>query len=260
MNVTCVTTMNKPIYDSYGSEMINSWAARWFDDAKLIVYTEGFCCTSLNNITYKSWNDNCADDWLKYCKQTGTTERSQKFAKKGFAFHNAMKAYKKSQSDLLIWIDADIFFRKKITKQIIIDLIPDTKLLAAFDFFYKNNPDYTQEQYLDLQNRRYLSAESGFAILNTNHYLYESYVTNYYDCFITDKKHEKLSNWYDGEVLMVAAADFLSEVEDLSKHRTTNKTQTPMNKSFLNQYMTHQKGGVKRNLSKEDIERFTNGC
>ena len=63
-------------------------------------------------------------------------------------------------------------------------------------------------------------------------------------------------SWYDGEVAVAAAKEFLIDVQDLSQLRLTNKTQTPLNKSHLSEYFNHQKGKVKKGYTVSDLRKF----
>lgn len=227
--------------------MLLSWSKHWFNNSSLIVYGENFSVpNNIKQVINKDWNINCKSQWENFARKTDIV-LIKKFAKKGFSFLHAMKTI---ECDLLIWIDADILFYKNITKEQIQSLLPKNKLIAFFDTYYQQNPNYTIEEYLD-PNRTITAAESGFVILNKQHKHFKKYLKNYEDLYMADKKPYFLGNWYDGNVCAGAAFEFSSDIEDLSKLRTTNKTQTPLNRTWLAEYFNHQKGNVKNKINFE---------
>ena len=257
MNHTCVTSMNDHILNHIGKFMIQSWDLYWPKPSNLKVYLEE------TNTDYKSqyinfvdWSSKCGNnfkDFSVYCKDA----RAKRFAKKGFTFIDAMENI---DTKYLIWLDADLLFHKQFNESLINNLLPENKLIGFFDTFYQSMPDrtYTQEQYLDRTERKKFAAESGFVIINTQHKLFEQYKENYKNLYFSPKIHESLTHWFDGEVCASAARDILEHVQDLSSLRMTNKTQTPLNRSHLSEYFTHQKGKSKTKHSQKDFKRIIN--
>ena len=259
MKYTCVTSMNEQIYQNIGKYMIESWIQHWSSDCKLKVYAENFVLpVKHKNIEIISWEDTCLENWKIFDKNSNDG-RSKRFAKKGFSFSHAMN---NNDTDYIIWLDSDILSHKKVTDYELSKILPENKLIGFFDTFYQLVKDYTLDQYLDIHLRKTVrpdggsafAAESGFVIINTNHKFYNQYKDNYRKLFLSSIKHECLDRWYDGEVCVVAAKDFLNEVEDLSKLRITNKTQTPLNRCWLSEYFTHQKGRVKDTMDDKGFE------
>jgi hypothetical protein len=256
MEYICITSMNEKHINGIGKYMLESWEKFWPDNSILIVYLEGCTRESSKNIKFVSWEDSCQEKWKNFC-QNEQDVNSRRFAKKGFSFLHAMKEYK-NQAKIILWIDADILLQQNISTQLIKELLPQKKLVALFDCYYQRNPDYTESQYLDTNERKKFGAESGLVLLNTTHKDYDEYVENYEDLYTSSVKHESLTSWYDGEIVLSAARNFLDQVEDLSKLRTTNKTQTPLNRSKLSTYMTHMKGKVKKKRTNADFKEIIN--
>lgn len=252
MKYEFVTSMHKPYFDHIGSVMIESWLKYWNEyDCKLIVYGEGFYHDfNTDKIIWKDWNEHCKISHSNFASKIKGPAIT--FAKKGFSFLDAMK---KSSGSRLIWVDADLLFFKKIPIEKFDTLLPQNKLIACFDQHYTNHPNYTEEEYLNKETRGY-GAESGFVILNTQHKNYNEYVNEYDSFYTSDTPHKLITHWFDSEVVMLAARNFLSDIEDLSKYRTTNKTQTPLNKSWMAEYFNHQKAKSKTNYSKEQLRKF----
>ncbi len=252
MKYEFVTSMHKPYFDHIGSVMIESWLKYWNDyDGKLIIYGEGFYHDfKTEKIIWKDWDENCNTYHTDFASKIKGP--AVKFAKKGFSFLDSMK---KTDSEKLIWVDADLLFYKTMPTEKFDTLIPQDKLISCFDQFYANHPNYTQEEYLNKDNRGY-GAESGFVILNTQHKNYTEYVNEYNSLYTSETSHPLHTNWYDSTIVMLAARNFLNDIEDLSKYRTTNKTQTPLNKSWMAEYFNHQKAKSKTNYSKEQLRKF----
>ena len=253
MKIEFITSMHKPYFDHIGSVMIESWLKYWKDyDCKLIVYGEGFYHNfNSDKIIWRDWDEHCLESHNSYSQKTKGPCLT--FAKKGFAFLDSMK---QASSDRLIWVDADLLFFKKFPIAKFEELLPENKLIAFFDQFYLNNPDYTPEEYTNLKTRPGFGAESGFIIVNTKHKDYKEYVNEYDQLYNSEVKHELITHWYDSEVVVIAARNFLNQIEDLSKHRTTNKTQTPLNKSWLSEFFSHQKAKSKFQYRVEDLRRM----
>jgi len=255
MKYTCVTSMHKGHYDYIGGVMLESWKKYWPSDAEMIVYAEGFEYQDPDpRVKFINWENYCKTLHDEFCNKT-TNNSTRRFAKKGFSFLHAMETM---DNEKIIWVDADILFFKNVTNSLLDPLLPSNKLIALFDTYYQVNPTYTLEQYIDYESRNSMAAESGFLIINTNHKNYKRYVENYRNLFTSDVKDPYLSSWYDGEVAVAAAKEFLIDVQDLSQLRLTNKTQTPLNKSPLAEYFNHQKGKVKKGYSVDDLRKFCN--
>lgn len=253
MKYACVTSMHEEYYNHIGGIMVRSWENYWPKESTLTMYNEGFTPPVSNRIVLKDWQTHCGTNHAIFCSKCDD-KTTQKFAKKGFAFLDALKTI---DCDFLVWLDADLLFSKNISTETLDNILPSHKLVALFDCFYQEFPQYTKEQYLDTSSRKFMAAESGFVIVNKNHKNFNSYVAEYERLFTTETKDPSLVSWYDGEVALSAARQFLDEVVDLSQLRTTNKTQTPLNKTWLAEYVTHQKGRSKNNYTKEQLEEFT---
>lgn len=236
-----------------GKIMHESWMRYWPEQCELIVYAEGFSKESEDHrVKFINWGENCADDWKDFCHKTNDSS-ARRFAKKGFSFLHAMENTRKNEK--LFWLDADLLFKKPISVDLLNNILPDNKLIALFDCYYQSNKNYTQEQYIDWKERKTFGAESGFVIINTDHRLFDEYKKNYRKLF-TSTKDPSLVSWYDGEVVLSAAKEFLTEVEDLSKHRVTNKTQTPLNHCYLAEYMGHIKAKSKKGMTIQQFQEI----
>lgn len=247
--------MHKPYFDHIGSVMIESWLKYWKNvDCELVIYGEEFKVNfETDLIRWESWEHICKKDHDNYCKKMRGPATT--FAKKGFAFLDSMK---KTSAERLIWVDADLLFYKEMPLDRFDRLLPNDKLIAFFDQFYTIYPEYTQEQYIDRDNRKNYGAESGFVILNPNHRNYSLYVENYEKLYKAETMPEFMEIWYDTEVLVLSAREFLNDVIDLSQLKTTTKTQTPLNRTWLAEYFNHQKAKSKNQYSLQELRKMCN--
>ena len=245
--IICITSMNKSYYDKIGKLMIESWSAHWPADCKLLVYQEGFEIEKFDKVTGVSWEDKCYNDWLEFSKKA--KEPSVRFAKKGYTMISAMENI---ECDLLIWCDADTLTYQKFPKEKILSILPDNKLIAFFDTYYQHNKPYIEEEYIN-PNRTNSAIESGFVVINKKHKYFNNYLNEYKKLYNTPTPLPEVGPWFDGNVCGAAAANFRHHVEDLSKLRTRNKTQTPINHCWIGEYVRHKKAKQKNNL---DIEKY----
>jgi hypothetical protein len=255
MKYACVTSMHEKYYNHIGGIMVRSWEKYWPKESTLTLYNENFIPTVSNRVILKDWQTHCGANHAEFCPKCDD-KSTQKFAKKGFAFLDALKTV---DCDYLVWLDADLLFSKDIPYDQLDRILPANKLVALFDCFYQEFPQYTTDQYLNSSARKFMAAESGFVVVNKKHKDFPAYVAEYERLFTAETKDPSLVSWYDGEVALSAARAFLEEVVDLSQLRTTNKTQTPLNKTWLAEYVTHQKGRSKNNYTTEQLEEFTRG-
>lgn len=249
--IVCITSMNKSYYDHIGKLMIESWSKFWPEDCELVVYQEGFEIENFKNVRGISWEEYCFKQWEKF-DNNGVNLRTSRFAKKGFSMIAGMKHI---ECDLLIWVDADVITKTVFPKDKIESILPKEKLIALFDTYYQKNPNYTEEEYLS-KNRVTSAAESGFVVINKNHKNFNKYLSQYEKLYTAETKPEIVGNaWYDGNVCTAAATDFREDIEDLSKLRTTNKSQTPLNRSWLSLFIYHAKAKQKTQLNFNKIRK-----
>lgn len=244
MKIACMTTMNQEYYDHIGDIMLDSWFKHWPSEISLHVFQEGFDLPENNRLIKHDWDENCLEAWTRFSEKGYGT--ASKFAKKGFAFLAGMKQI---DCDLLIWVDADTLTYQHFPFDKIQNILPNDKLIAVFDTLYQIKPDYTLAEYLD-PNRILTACESGFVILNKRHKNFNEMVERYEHFYTLDVKPDYLGDWYDTNVLMASVKDLRTEVYDLSQLRTTNKTQTPINRCWIGEYVHHAKGKVKRHKDK----------
>lgn len=220
--------MSKNYYDFIGRYMIESWKRHWNID--LVVYSEDdLSFLNSGQIIYKDWNLPCLQSWNNFCNKD-VHESEKKFAKKGFA---SLHSWNDLSAKKIIWLDADMIFKKDIDENTLDKILPDNKLLALFTH------NYCPGRYEGL------SSESGFYIVNTQHEQFKEFVQEYKRIYNLDRVPEQISGLGDHKILALTASKFAIHIEDLSNYRTKDKTTTPLNYSWLGDYMNHFKGKVK---------------
>lgn len=247
IKVAVMTSMNKEYYDHIGSLMLETWAKYWPKEYTLHLYMEGqFEIPNYENVVIESWEDNCQELHTQFVPKASGP--AGKFAKKGFSFLAGMKHI---DCDILIWLDADALTYKEFPKDKIESILPNKKLVAFFDTLFQIEPDYTPERYLD-KTRPLTACESGFVVMDKRHKSFKLMTENYEKEYTREKRLEYLGDWYDTNVLTASVVDLREYVEDLSKLRTTNKTQTPLNRCWIGEYVHHAKGKAKRHKSVDE--------
>lgn len=247
LKVAVMTSMNKEYYDHIGSLMLETWSKYWPEEYNLHLYMEGkFEIPKYNNVIIESWENNCQELHTQFIPKASGP--AAKFAKKGFSFLAGMKHI---NCDILIWLDADALTYKQFPKEQIESILPRKKLVAFFDTLYQTEPEYTSERYLD-KTRPLTACESGFVVMDKRHKSFNVMTKNYETEYTREKRLEYLGDWYDTNVLTASVVDLRQHVEDLSKLRTTNKTQTPLNRCWIGEYVHHAKGKAKRHKSVDE--------
>lgn len=248
--IAVMTSMNKEYYDNIGSLMLETWSKYWPKECTLYLYMEGrFSIPDHDNVVVESWEENCKELHSQFVSKASGT--AVKFAKKGFAFLAGMKNI---DCDILIWLDADALTYKEFPKEKIESILPNKKLVAFFDTLFQIEPDYTKERYLD-KTRPFTACESGFVVMDKRHKSFKKMTANYEKEYTREKRLEYLGDWYDTNVLTASVIDLRECVEDLSQLRTTNKTQTPINRCWIGEYVHHAKGKVKRHKTVDEYRK-----
>jgi hypothetical protein len=151
MNFTVVTTFHKEGYELYGKRMIETFLKNWPKEVILIVYAED--CTvveSAPNLIVRDLHKESPElvafkeKWKNVPKANGDVSADpirsrRKDAGKGFKWHAIRFAHKvysifdaarKSNSDILMWMDADTICHSPITIQNLEKMISSKKDLC----------------------------------------------------------------------------------------------------------------------------------
>ncbi len=151
MNFTVVTTFHQSGYEKYGKRMIETFLKNWPKEVILLVYAENCQVTeSAPNLIVRDLHESSPElvafkeKWKDVPKANGDVTADpirsrRKDAGKGFKWHAIRFAHKvysifdaarKSNSDILIWMDADTICHSPITMQDLERMIPKNKELC----------------------------------------------------------------------------------------------------------------------------------
>jgi hypothetical protein len=233
MSLVCATTMNKEYYDTIGKLMLRSWMKFFPTDSKLYLYLEDFKL-DLNDsrIIQCSWETDIVPIYKKWAGRQPPSDgshRSHKFTKKAMAQIATWQNFNLK----FLWLDADLVFLKTIPTDV-------------FERILGNYP---------LASWGEGSFESGTVFINTEHSEWQKIKDIYEGIYFgniefpvgTDATVVYPSGWLDGEILGYAAAT--SGVQYLNLNSLcTAKTNTPLNHSWLGEYMIHFKAKRKNTL------------
>ena len=240
MKYICMTSMDQRYYDHIGKHLIESWIKYWPQDGELYIYAENLDYSPTDSrIKLINWNETCEESWKVFSTKTSDS-REQKFAKKGFA---TLHGWRNLKADRIIWLDADLLFCNSVNINDIEKSI-EGSLIGLFNHAYHQQADDGW------------SAESGYVIVDPNHENFNDFVNRYEEIYTMPRKPEDIHGWWDNQILMFAASIFMESVKDLSQFRYKNKTQTPLNHCWLNQYMSHFKGKTKKHRTQDEFENF----
>ena len=248
MKFACMTSMHQAYFDHIGNHMIESYKTYWPKDIPLYLYAENMDYNDPSgHVITVDWNETCRKNWKTFAIKSDDS-RAHRFGKKAYA---SMHGWRNVDADFIIWLDADMLFQKQITEEVLQKTLSESQLVGLFD------NDYQRIHRGEEPVRTKWSAESGYVIVNKKHKNFKQFVDRYQEIYDLPKKPEEITNWWDNETLMLSAKDFISEVHDLSQYRTTNKTQTPLNKCFLADYMSHFKGKSKKRREQTVFTEYT---
>lgn len=228
--IRCVTTMNKGYYDGIGRVMIKTWLENFPVDYKLHLYLEDFTLDITDErIVIENWNT--IKDLFQLWSDTrfSGNSRHQKFTLKALS----QIAHWKKYSGKMLWLDADTFSIKSI---------PD-------DFFDRILEGYSlaswgQEQF-----------ESGTVFIDTDHTDFNNIRKIYESIYIGELGLPEGEKWFDGELLGWACTKAGSKHLNLWKHCTA-KTSTPLNRSWIGDYIRHMKAKQKNTIKETLINEF----
>lgn len=237
MKVTVITSFNEKYYNLIGKYCISSWLLHWPTDVELICYVEDCKIEEHDRIQQIPFTE-LGDSYFNF-QNSNHKARVKTFAKKAYSIIHAMENV---ETDFLIWIDADVLTFNKIDNDFL-TFVKKQEYLATFMgvLHHRYSDDPTSELMF--------SCESSFFVLNKNHEQFKNFskrYREYYDLNLT----ENLRRFYDGEVLGATIKDFENKalMRDLNPE---NAYKTPMPRTFLKEYITHFKAGLK---DKEDLD------
>lgn len=213
MNFTVVTTFHKEGYEKYGKRMIETFLKNWPQNVVLVVYAENCQVTeSAPNLIVRDLHGASQElvafkqRWKNVPKANGDVSSDpirsrRKDSGKGFKWHAirfAHKVYaifhaaKTSNSDILMWMDADTICHSPITLENLQKMIPQDKDLCYLGrkgkysecgLYSMNLKSLTTQEFLKEFQRFYDFAEEGIFTLEEWH-----------DSFVFDAVRKRIPN------------------------------------------------------------------
>lgn len=229
--IRCVTTMDQNYYQSIGKIMICTWLENFPDNYKLHLYLENFYLDfDDERIIIEPWEEIESLYKIWQHKRFSNSEGHQKFTKKALSQIAMWKKY----SGKMLWLDADTFSVQRVPEDFF-DQVIETYPLASWG----------SEQF-----------ESGTVFLNTEHPNFDLIRDIYESIYIGDLGLPEGQRWYDGELLGWACVKAGSNHLDLWKHCDFRKTSTPLNRSWIGNYIRHMKAKQKNTIRETLITDF----
>jgi len=254
MALTIVTSFNRHIWNNHGKTCISSWLEHLKGNYALHLYIDGPIPTDLpkgDNIKVH-WLDN-EPEYTRFLTETRDVNPNpnippehkfrfefRRFWPKVFAIKHAYN------SDMLLWLDADILFKKDIDVETLVkDCGNDTA----------KEPDKRRIVTLD-RGHPWNYIDSGFLCLLPPNGVYEhpdTFVDALYNIYTT-KTIFRFTEWHDAFLMsqvfnILWGNDYGDYVKSLS-----GKTSSlhPLDESWLSEYMVHLKGALKANANTLD--------
>lgn len=228
--IRCVTTMSKDYYNGIGRVMIHTWLENFPNNYRLHLYLEDFTLDiDDERIVIEDWGN--VTDLYQIWSDTrfSGNSRHQKFTLKALS----QIAHWKKYSGKMLWLDADTFSIKSIPEDFF------DKILEGYPL-----ASWGQEQF-----------ESGTVFINLDHIDFTDIKQIYESIYIGEMGLPEGEKWFDGELLGWACTKAGGKHLNLWKHCTA-KTSTPLNRSWIGNYMRHMKAKQKNTVKETLINEF----
>lgn len=228
--IHCVTTMSEEYYRGIGRVMIQTWLENFKSGYTLHLYLENFTIeTTDSRVIIEDWNEvqNLFDTWKVV--RTHNSRRDEKFTLKALSQICLWRKY----SGKMLWLDADTFSIKPVPEDLF-DKVIESYPLASWG----------QEQF-----------ESGTVFINLDHQDFDPIKDIYESIYLGELGLPEGQRWFDGELLGWACTKAGSKHLNLWKHCTA-KTSTPLNRSWIGEYIRHMKAKQKHSVKETLINEF----
>jgi len=261
--MSVVTTCNGEGYRSYGRAMMASFEKNVEKNVPLFVYNENFSpdieseriffvdleqsCPDLQNFKVRHKSDPKANGRLKQkyrfvfqwdkprikLRRLGQDQAFRwdavRFSHKVFAIHHAASI---CNSDILVWMDADIVIHKSISKRLLLECVPDDCLVSCLKRHQYSECSFIGFNLKNPETHRFLNE---FLKFYTSDSLFKE--REYHDSFLFDivrRRFERAGH----------------QTHDIANGKGFERGPGHVfEKSVLGQYMEHLKGGRKERIS-----------
>jgi hypothetical protein len=145
-------------------------------------------------------------------------------------------------------MDADTIVTRNVLLQLLELISPDDVLSTHYGVVHPW-PSETDE------TRTAFSCETGFFILNKQHESFNKFREIYTDMYINDR-FENIRRFYDGEVYGETVRLLANDGVKMLELNPGNIHKTPIPRSILAPYISHNKAGLKDTINYTEIEKL----
>ena len=238
INVEFFTSMNKEYFNHCGKAMLESFI-KCYRKKQINLYNEDNFQPMMEKVKLKGWNLGFQyNDFQERWKNDN--KRVKQFAKKGFSIIHAMNTI---SADRIVWLDADTIIKAPFHPHLIEILCPSNVLSVHLGVHHA------------VGDKKYFSCETGFFILNKTHPMFKRFKSVYADIYFNDKKDD-LRRFYDGEVYGKTVEILQAEGAEMLDLNPEQRHKTPIPRSLLAPYISHNKAGIKDDLTNEILEEI----
>jgi hypothetical protein len=228
MKIEVITSFDEKYFNHIGRDCVTSWLKYWPHELSLTCYVENFLLPDQDRIKQISF-DSLPKEYFDF-QNSNENERVKIFAKKAYSVIHALENI---DADYIIWIDADVITKKEISLNFIKSLCVD-KLSVHMQVYHNLIKG-------DTTSKLFVSAETGFFIINKNHKDFKNFLNRYREHY--DKKlKDHLRRFYDGEVFGYVINEVTNKenLHDLCG-QFSKRYKSPLKHTILGQYIVHHK-------------------
>ena len=238
-----ITSMNSKYYNHSGKVMIKSYSEYFDNSVPLYVYNEDDDLFKIRNVTSLPWDlgtdyESFQERWIKNSKVCG-------FAKKAFSIIHAMNNI---ECDRLIWLDADTIITRDVLLQFLEIISPDDVLSTHYGVVHPWPSDTNED-------RTAISCETGFYILNKRHDSFNKFREIYTHMYV-NVRNDNIRRFYDGEVYGETVRLLSQDGVQMLDLNPGNVHKTPIPRSILAPYISHNKAGLKDTINYAEVEKL----
>ena len=238
-----ITSMNSHYYNRSGRVMLKSYSEYFDSNIPLHVYNEDASPFKIRNVISMPWD--LGTDYESFQKRWISNSKIRGFSKKAFSIIHAMNNI---ECDRLIWLDADTVITRSVLLQLLEIISPDDVLSTHYGVVHPW-PSETDK------DRTAFSCETGFFILNKRHPAFNKFKEIYTDMYVNDRV-DNIRRFYDGEVYGETVRLLSQDGIKMLDLNPGNIHKTPIPRSILAPYISHNKAGLKDTINYTEIEKL----
>lgn len=252
MSTSIVTTFSPKYWKRTAQYTVKDWRSYMPSDWNLILHNS----PKVNVGQDLNLTSSKKDSWYNSAKliekdtRPGFMKEWNKFYHKSFA---QWETYEHNPNGILIWMDADVKFKKPLTDALIKECLND-KFCAYLGRDRVNTQDPIFEKRYSQYD--YLSPETCFIVYNLNHPLAKDFFNSFKEIYTSMKLFDNFS-WCDAGAFITTVNKFSKEsFNDITGHLLP--TPLPLNVSILDEYLEHWIGTANKKNKTDNISASIN--